>query len=176
MHPLEPRAVDMEFLPAAADAWQFAIDPDTLAFTNTPPMSGVLPSPIYDAGLPPFTLSVSACPIDWPVAGDMFAAPPPENPTCLGAFQNITLWPFGVRCPLVNFRRRLIVVLFRLRNCALASSLLLRFGRRFSRSRILTRCRFKFEVRTSENGNCIRSHFFFLLVSDFFFALVWSSL
>ncbi|KAJ7701985.1 hypothetical protein B0H16DRAFT_750843 [Mycena metata] len=94
-HPLEPRAVDMEFLPAGVDAWQLAIDPSTLAFTNTPPASGVLPSPIYDASLPPFTLSVSACPIDWPVAGDMFAAPPPENPACLGAFRNVTLWPFG---------------------------------------------------------------------------------
>ncbi|KAJ6491750.1 hypothetical protein C8R47DRAFT_1214544 [Mycena vitilis] len=93
VHPLEPRAVDMEFLPA--DAWQFAIDPATFAFTNTPPAAGVLPSPIYDAGRPPFTLSVSACPIDWPVDGDTFAAPPPENPTCLGAFRNITLWPFG---------------------------------------------------------------------------------
>ncbi|KAJ7504069.1 hypothetical protein B0H11DRAFT_1710353, partial [Mycena galericulata] len=43
----------------------------------------------------PLTLTVSACPIDWPVDGDMFAAPPPENPACLGAFRNITLWPFG---------------------------------------------------------------------------------
>ncbi|KAJ7876089.1 hypothetical protein B0H14DRAFT_2714547 [Mycena olivaceomarginata] len=93
VHPLEPRAVDLEFLPEGA--WQFAINPSTLAFANTPPPSGVLPSPIYDAGLPPFTLTVSACPIDWPVAGDMFAEPPPENPTCLGAFRNITLWPFG---------------------------------------------------------------------------------
>ncbi|KAJ6497537.1 hypothetical protein C8R45DRAFT_983301 [Mycena sanguinolenta] len=93
VHPLEPRAVDLEFTPESA--WQFAIDPSTLAFTNTPPPSGVLPSPIYDAGLPPFTLSVSACPIDWPIAGDMFAAPPPENPTCLSEFRNITLWPFG---------------------------------------------------------------------------------
>jgi len=93
VHPLEPRAVDMEFLPEGA--WQFAIDPSTLSFTNTPPASGVLPSPIYDAGLPPVTLTVSACPIDWPIAGDTFAAPPPENPTCLGSFRNITLWPFG---------------------------------------------------------------------------------
>ncbi|KAJ7742166.1 hypothetical protein DFH07DRAFT_964682 [Mycena maculata] len=93
VHALEPRAVDLEFLPA--DAWQFAIDPATLAFSNTPPASGVLPSPIYDAGLPPCTMTVSACPIDWPVDGDMFAAPPPENPSCLGAFRNITLWPFG---------------------------------------------------------------------------------
>ncbi|KAJ6589974.1 hypothetical protein DFH09DRAFT_1425522 [Mycena vulgaris] len=92
-HPLEPRAVDMEFLPAAA--WQLAIDPATLAFAHAPPADGVLPSPIYDAGRPPVTLSVAACPIDWPVAGDMFAAPPPENPACLGAFHNITLWPFG---------------------------------------------------------------------------------
>ncbi|KAJ7072743.1 hypothetical protein C8F01DRAFT_1105077 [Mycena amicta] len=93
VHPVEPRAVDLEFTPA--EEWQYAIDPSTLAFSNTPPVSGVLPSPIYDAGLPPVTLSVAACLIDWHLAGDMFAAPPPENPTCLGAFHNITLWPFG---------------------------------------------------------------------------------
>ncbi|KAJ7189546.1 hypothetical protein GGX14DRAFT_547061 [Mycena pura] len=92
-HPLEPRAVDMQFMPAGA--WQYAIDPATLAFNNKPPASGVLPSPIYDAGLPPVTIKVSACPIDWPVAGDTFAAPPPENAACLGRFRNITLWPFG---------------------------------------------------------------------------------
>ncbi|KAK7057653.1 phosphoribosyltransferase-like protein [Favolaschia claudopus] len=93
VHPQEPRAVDLEFIPEGA--WQYAIDPATLSFINTPPSSGVLPSPIFDAGLPPFTLTVSACLIDWPLAGDMFAAPPPEKATCLSAFRNITLWPFG---------------------------------------------------------------------------------
>ncbi|KAF7289348.1 hypothetical protein MIND_01396900 [Mycena indigotica] len=93
VHPAEPRAVDLEFTPA--DAWQYAIDPSTLAFVNNPPRSGMLPSPIFDSGLPPVTLSVSACRIDWPLAGDMFAAPPPQNPSCLGGMRNITLWPFG---------------------------------------------------------------------------------
>nr|GAT56206.1 predicted protein [Mycena chlorophos] len=93
VHPAEPRAVDLEFTPA--DAWQYAIDPSTITYSNTPPASGVLPSPIYDAGLPPVTLSVAACPIDWPLDGDMFAAPPPENPTCVGSWRNIALWPFG---------------------------------------------------------------------------------
>ncbi|KAF7296050.1 hypothetical protein MKEN_01420100 [Mycena kentingensis (nom. inval.)] len=93
VHPDEPRAVDLEFTPGRA--WQYAIDPATLAFTNNAPASSILPSPIYDAGLPPVTLTVAACPIDWPLDGDMFAAPPPENPACLGEFRNITLWPFG---------------------------------------------------------------------------------
>ncbi|KAJ7655377.1 hypothetical protein B0H17DRAFT_1099127 [Mycena rosella] len=119
-HPLEPRAVDLELLPAEWDAWQLAIDPSTLAFSNANANANAnahrtLPSPIFDAGRPPVTLTVAACPIDWPLAGDMFAAPPPEDPVCLGAFRNVTLWPFGAaklrisefpvaRVPEVSFR------------------------------------------------------------------------
>jgi hypothetical protein len=93
VHPREPRAVDLEFLPAGA--WEYAIDPNTLAF-HAASVAGGLPSPVFDKGKPPVTLSVSACPIDWPVAGDLFAGPPPENPVCLGAWRTLTLWPFGV--------------------------------------------------------------------------------
>ena len=90
----EPRAVDLQF--DATEAWQYAIDPSTLTFHSSTPAGGQLPSPIYDSGLSPFTISVMACPIDWEVAGDTFAAAPPTNPACTGAATNITLSPFGV--------------------------------------------------------------------------------
>ena len=90
----QPLAVDLEF--DATEAWQYAIDPSTLIFHGSTPAGGKLPSPVFDSGLPPFTITATACPIDWEVAGDTFASAPPTNPTCTGAARNITLWPFGV--------------------------------------------------------------------------------
>lgn len=90
----QPLAVDLEF-DATAD-WQYAIDPSTLRFNGASPAGGKLPSPVFDSGLPPFTIDVTACPINWPIAGDTFAASPPTNPACTGSAVNITLWPFGV--------------------------------------------------------------------------------
>ncbi|THH00625.1 hypothetical protein EW026_g1931 [Hermanssonia centrifuga] len=89
----QPMAVDLEF--DSATAWQYAIDSSTLRFNGESPASGQLPSPIFDSGLPPFTITATACPINWTVAGDTFAASPPTNPACTGAATNITLWPFG---------------------------------------------------------------------------------
>ncbi|KAF5384254.1 hypothetical protein D9615_003331 [Tricholomella constricta] len=86
-------AVDLEF--AATAAWQYAIDPATLKFNNVPPVSGKLPSPVFDSGKSPLTITVTACPISWATAGDTFAAPPPTNPTCTGAQKTITLSPYG---------------------------------------------------------------------------------
>ncbi|KAE9387653.1 hypothetical protein BT96DRAFT_948185 [Gymnopus androsaceus JB14] len=54
-----------------------------------------LPSPIFDSGKPPVSIEVSACLIDWPLAGDMFATSPPESPKCLGEERTIKLVPFG---------------------------------------------------------------------------------
>ncbi|KAI0705252.1 hypothetical protein BC835DRAFT_1410156 [Cytidiella melzeri] len=88
----QPLAVDLEF--NAATAWQYAIDPSTLTF-HPGEASSTLPSPIFDFGLPPFTISVMACPIEWDVAGDTFAASPPSNPVCTGPTKNISLSPFG---------------------------------------------------------------------------------
>ncbi|KAI0825775.1 hypothetical protein BC629DRAFT_1586645 [Irpex lacteus] len=88
----QPLAADYQF-EATAD-WQYAIDPSTLTFHPGTPTSK-LPSPIFDSGKPPFTISVAACPIDWGVAGDKFAAAPPTNPACTGPAKNITLTPFG---------------------------------------------------------------------------------
>ena len=89
----QPLAADYQF--EATTAWQFAIDPSTLIFNPGTPTSK-LPSPIFDSGKPPFSISVTACPIDWDTAGDTFAAAPPSNPACTGPAANITLTPFGV--------------------------------------------------------------------------------
>ncbi|THH15834.1 hypothetical protein EW146_g4704 [Bondarzewia mesenterica] len=90
----ESRAVDLQF--EATQAWQYAIDLTTLKFNNNPPMSGSLPSPIFDSGLPPFTITVTACPIEWTAAGSTFASAPPESSNCVGNTTTITLWPFGM--------------------------------------------------------------------------------
>src|SRR6201999_1061115 len=91
----QPMAQDLEF--DASASWQYAIDPSTLQFFNNPPKSGILPSPVFDSGLPPLSMTVTACIIDWPEAGDTFAASPPTNPACTGAHKNITLTPYGAR-------------------------------------------------------------------------------
>ncbi|KAI9067980.1 hypothetical protein FKP32DRAFT_1672687 [Trametes sanguinea] len=90
----QPLAKDLEF--DATVNWQLALgDPTTFVFNGGAPEGGNLPSPVFDSGLPPFTITAQACPIEWGVAGDTFAASPPENPECSGPVQNITLWPFG---------------------------------------------------------------------------------
>ncbi|KAL0946134.1 hypothetical protein HGRIS_012399 [Hohenbuehelia grisea] len=89
----ESRAVDLEF--DATASWQYAIDPATLKFVNKPPASGKLPSPVFDAGQPPVSITVTSCPINWSTAGDTFAAAPPTNPACTGSQRTITLSPFG---------------------------------------------------------------------------------
>jgi hypothetical protein len=88
-------AKDLEF--DATAEWRYAIDTTSFTFHNTPPTSGKLPSPVFDSGLPPFSISVSACPIAWDIAGDTFAAPPPQSPvSCNGSVTEITLTPYGV--------------------------------------------------------------------------------
>ncbi|KIJ69295.1 hypothetical protein HYDPIDRAFT_79675 [Hydnomerulius pinastri MD-312] len=89
----QPLAVDLQFLPT--EAWEYAIDTSTLTFHSNPPSSDDLPSPIFDYGLPPLTITATACPITWNLAGSNFVTSPPTNPTCIGAATNITLWPFG---------------------------------------------------------------------------------
>ncbi|KAF8955068.1 hypothetical protein BDZ97DRAFT_1927484 [Flammula alnicola] len=88
----QPLAVDLEF--DATVPWQYAIDPTTLKFDAgiAPP---ALPSPIFDSGKPSFSISVTACPITWAIAGDTFAAPPPTNPNCTGPATTIKLSPYG---------------------------------------------------------------------------------
>ncbi|KAL1665130.1 hypothetical protein GGF50DRAFT_126653 [Schizophyllum commune] len=90
--PHEHRAIDLQMEPAGEWAW--AIDPTTAVFRNEGTGSA-LPSPIFDFGRPPMTLQVQACPIDWPLAGDIFAAAPPENASCTGPERTISLSPYG---------------------------------------------------------------------------------
>ncbi|KAL1688657.1 hypothetical protein GGG16DRAFT_104252 [Schizophyllum commune] len=90
--PHEHRAIDLQMEPAGEWAW--AIDPTTAVFRNEGTGSA-LPSPIFDFGRPPVTLQVQACPIDWPLAGDIFAAAPPENATCTGPERTISLSTYG---------------------------------------------------------------------------------
>lgn len=118
----QPLAVDLEY--DAAGSWQYAIDPSTMAFNNNPPASGSLPSPVYDAGKPPVTITVLACPIQWGLGGDTFANSPPENAACTGAARNITLWPYGVSVLCLRFSRfcAYVCIIYRLRNSELESS------------------------------------------------------
>ncbi|KAF9075009.1 hypothetical protein BDP27DRAFT_1359207 [Rhodocollybia butyracea] len=89
----QPLAQDLEL--DATAVWQYAIDPTTLQFVNNPPTSGTLPSPVFDSGLPPLSMTVTACPIDWPEAGDTFVTSPPTNPACTGTQTTIALTPYG---------------------------------------------------------------------------------
>ncbi|KAF7306291.1 hypothetical protein MIND_00420100 [Mycena indigotica] len=89
----QPMAQDLEF--DATASWQYAIDPATLAFSSTPPSSGVLPSPIFDSGLTPSKITARACLINWAIQAPTFAAKPPTNPTCTGPATTITLTPYG---------------------------------------------------------------------------------
>ncbi|KAE9405566.1 hypothetical protein BT96DRAFT_934810 [Gymnopus androsaceus JB14] len=98
----QPLAKDLEF--DATAAWQYAIDPSTLQFTNNPPKAGILPSPIFDSGLAPLSMTVTACPINWPEAGNTFVASPPTNPECTGAQKTITLTPYGARDQATHWR------------------------------------------------------------------------
>ncbi|THV00262.1 hypothetical protein K435DRAFT_934582 [Dendrothele bispora CBS 962.96] len=93
--PRESHAVDWQYDPA--ENWEYAIDPSSLVYHHDSDISvsGILPSPIFDSGMPPTSITASACLINWPLAGDTFASSPPENPECVGPETVITLWPFG---------------------------------------------------------------------------------
>ena len=91
----QPLAVDLQF--DATASWQYAIDPSTLTFNGGSPLNGTLPSPIFDSGLSPYTITVMACPIAWGLDGDTFTSSPPTSPAaCTGDSVNITLSPYGV--------------------------------------------------------------------------------
>ncbi|KAJ3847972.1 hypothetical protein EV368DRAFT_76450 [Lentinula lateritia] len=108
--PHEPHAIDLQIDPVGD--WEYAINTDSakMMFHNdaentevetrsipTVSESYKLPSPIFDSGKPPVSIIVPACPIKWPLAGDMFVTFPPEYPECVGEERNIKLIPFGVR-------------------------------------------------------------------------------
>ncbi|TFK98865.1 hypothetical protein BDV98DRAFT_595510 [Pterulicium gracile] len=88
----QPLAKDLQLDPTSS--WQYAIDPSTVKFVAKSVTS--LPSPVYDSGLPPFSITVSACLISWGTAGDTWTAPVPQSPVaCTGARTTLTLTPYG---------------------------------------------------------------------------------
>ena len=89
----QPNAKDYEF--DATAIWNFAIDPSTATFSYNDG-SGDLPSPIFDSGKPPVSISVKACAVNWATTGNLVATNPPQSPSCTGAQTTITLTPFGV--------------------------------------------------------------------------------
>ncbi|KAJ8082385.1 hypothetical protein PM082_008240 [Marasmius tenuissimus] len=94
IHPHENRAIDLEYDPISP--WQYALNPTQLTFHSGPLLPGEkLPSPIFDTGNPPTRITASACRIEWPVGGDLFAENPPEDPVCVESSTVVTLWPFG---------------------------------------------------------------------------------
>jgi hypothetical protein len=89
---LEPRATVLQLDPAAD--WAYAIDPSTFQFANTGETD--LPSPIFDENLPPVSITVDGCLVEWATAGDLFADAPPQSPSCTGDRQTLKLTPYGV--------------------------------------------------------------------------------
>jgi len=79
----------------ATSPWAYAVDPSTAEFKFAEP-DGSLPSPIFQEGRPPVSITVSACRIEWALAGDTFVDVPPQNATCVGEEEKITLTPYGV--------------------------------------------------------------------------------
>ena len=75
---VHPRAHDYVLKPVTA--WQFAVDPSTVAVEKNGRENEALPNPVFARDGPPTALSVDAYPIEWPVDKDT-AALPPINPT-----------------------------------------------------------------------------------------------
>ncbi|KAK0436044.1 uncharacterized protein EV420DRAFT_1623533 [Desarmillaria tabescens] len=90
---IEPRASDYEF--EATSPWAYAIDPSTAQYVYASPADGVLPSPIFDKGSPPGSITVSACSIEWGLAGATFVNVPPTKLRCIGSVETIVLKPYG---------------------------------------------------------------------------------
>jgi hypothetical protein len=73
--------------------YNYAIDPETLAFHNALPAT--LPSPVFEGQRPPNTISAVGCPVTWGNNGDYVNDPPSSPATCTGAQFNFIFWPYG---------------------------------------------------------------------------------
>lgn len=89
-HPNERRAVDLQMTPSGP--WQYAIDASTIRHERT---NERLSSPVFDLDGSSTALLVSACLVEWGIAGEIFAEQPPENPECVGPLETIRLIPYG---------------------------------------------------------------------------------
>ncbi|KAJ6172783.1 hypothetical protein N7470_001850 [Penicillium chermesinum] len=74
--------------------WNVAIDPSTISYDAG---SGVLPSPVFEDGALPMSMSAKGCLIDWPMfRGAVPGSPIPKGDRkCLGDAFNVTLRPYG---------------------------------------------------------------------------------
>ena len=113
----EPLAVDYEF--DATGTWQYAIDPSTLKFHDS---GAALPTPIWNTGGSPYTITVTACKINWSIAGGTYAAVPPTSPACIGANTTLTLAPYGVSNVISSRQGKLITSAHRQRSSGSARS------------------------------------------------------
>ncbi|KAH9211322.1 hypothetical protein DL95DRAFT_437274 [Leptodontidium sp. 2 PMI_412] len=90
---VDARAQDHVLTPLSA--WQFAIDPRTVAVEKTGRENEALPNPVFARDGPPTALSVDAYPIDWPVEKDTAALPPINPVVDVLKKTKLKLIPFG---------------------------------------------------------------------------------
>ncbi|KAH8652616.1 hypothetical protein BGZ60DRAFT_419927 [Tricladium varicosporioides] len=90
---VDPRARDHVLKPVSA--WQFAVDPSTVAVENNGRENEELPNPVFVKDGPPTALSVDAYPIEWPVEKDTAALPPINLTADISKKMKLKLIPFG---------------------------------------------------------------------------------
>lgn len=79
-------------------AWNYAIDPSTLAYHGPEEESTQLANPLFGPGAPPGWISAMACEIEWPMAfnGSVVGFPPTgDAKTCIGETEEVRLVPYA---------------------------------------------------------------------------------
>lgn len=84
----------MDYTYMNATEWNVAIDTSTISYDAG---SGDLPSPVFEDGALPMSMSAKGCLIDWPLfLGAVPGSPIPKNDRkCLGDSFDVTLRPYG---------------------------------------------------------------------------------
>lgn len=95
VEPIPPQSQDWVF--QNTSAWNYAIDPNTLTFTQRGGDNDPLPSPVFAPGAPPGSIQARACQIDWPLWLDSVPGAPPTGDarTCISDPETVTLIPYG---------------------------------------------------------------------------------
>ncbi|PPR06314.1 hypothetical protein CVT24_001026 [Panaeolus cyanescens] len=84
---------DHKLLPTTE--WRLAIDPSTIAVTDTSANTSALPFYAWAPGSPPVSMSVTACQISWGLYRSTASAPPTSPVKCEGPLFKAKLVPFG---------------------------------------------------------------------------------
>ncbi|KAF1815284.1 hypothetical protein P152DRAFT_391965 [Eremomyces bilateralis CBS 781.70] len=101
---IPPEAKDWSMTPSSP--WAVAIDPSTLSVHNAGvPEDGSLPNPVWAPGVPPISITVKGCEIEWPLYGGKTGhvrdgripdlPPSKELRKCIGPVQEWKLVPHG---------------------------------------------------------------------------------